>query len=82
MLGSANGLYKSVQLVEQQGSIEALLVLWMACLIGCLSIGVGIAARKIDRLDEKTAPRVIGTIIGLSIAIPVIGGLLVWIFRF
>ena len=82
MLGSANGLYKSVQPVEQQGSIEAWLVLWMACLIGCLSIGFGIASRKIDHLDDKSAPRVIGTIIGLSVAIPVIGGLLVWAFRF
>ncbi|HXE38558.1 MAG TPA: hypothetical protein VN639_08785 [Azonexus sp.] len=75
-------MHKSVMLVEQQGSIEAWLVLWMACLIGCLSIGVGIASRKIDRLDEKAAPRVIGTIIGLSVGIPVIGGLLVWAFRF
>lgn len=82
MLGSANGLHKSIQLVEQQGSIEAWLVLWMACLIVCLSIGVGMASRKIDHLDEESAPRVIGTIIGLSIAIPVVGGLLVWIFRF
>lgn len=82
MLASANGLNKSIQLVEQQGNIEAWLVLWMACLIGCLSIGVGMASRKINHLDEESAPRVIGTIIGLSIAIPIIGGLLVWIFKF
>lgn len=82
MLGSANGLYKSVQLVEQQGSIEAWLVLWIACLIGCLSIGFSMASRKIEHLDEESAPRVIGTFIGLSIAIPVIGGVLVWVFRF
>jgi len=81
MLGSSNGLYKSIQQVQQQDSIEAWLVLWIACLICCLSIGVGVASRKIDHLDKKSAPRVVGLIIGLSVAIPIILGLLVWISK-
>lgn len=80
MLGALNGLTTSVILATHGHDLTPLLIAWIAAMIVRLSFGSSIAQSLSIKLDKDAAPGAIATIIGLSIAIPVLGGIVVWLF--